>query len=201
MVCGQSKRRANYFSLDTVLFKPICAWWRHHFRPTVKGFVYDGHPPTSYHSILCSKASFTLSYASTCAASNFGCSGNHFQIDMIGQRTSSFAKGHQDNRSVFDAGKVLLLICVCVCVWWVLQNQEAVDLCQGKWLRAVEQHRKQELAYIENSRHLGTYASLALLSLNTIMFAANFLVLGEYLAPCAVGPIYTKLVSSWYIRH
>eukprot|EP00241_Pyramimonas_parkeae_P007037 CAMPEP_0114241664 /NCGR_PEP_ID=MMETSP0058-20121206/9749_1 /TAXON_ID=36894 /ORGANISM="Pyramimonas parkeae, CCMP726" /LENGTH=313 /DNA_ID=CAMNT_0001354197 /DNA_START=67 /DNA_END=1009 /DNA_ORIENTATION=- len=57
------------------------------------------------------------------------------------------------------------------------QGMEAVDLCQGKWLRAVEQHRKQELAYIENSRHLGTYASLALLSLNTIMFAANFLVL------------------------
>jgi hypothetical protein len=38
----------------------------------------------------------------------------------------------------------------------------------------------QELAYIENSRQLGTYASLALLSLNMVLFAANFLVLEPY---------------------
>jgi len=57
---------------------------------------------------------------------------------------------------------------------------ELMNSSQTHWLRAVEQHRKQELAYIENSRQLGTYASLALLSLNMVLFAANFLVLEPY---------------------
>ncbi|KAK3265681.1 hypothetical protein CYMTET_25656 [Cymbomonas tetramitiformis] len=56
----------------------------------------------------------------------------------------------------------------------------AVDTNQALWLRAVEQHRKLELTYIENSRQLGTYASLGLISLNTLIFAASVFVIEPY---------------------
>ena len=59
-------------------------------------------------------------------------------------------------------------------------RQTTVDSSQASWLRTVEQHRKHELSYVESSRLLSTYASLVLLSLNTLMFAANFLLLEPY---------------------
>jgi len=70
---------------------------------------------------------------------------------------------------------------------WERQAKSSLDECvssvetsQAAWLRAVERHRERELAYMEAGRQLGSYASLVLLSLHTLLFATNFLLLEPY---------------------